>query len=459
MAGFVYIMSNPAFADGRIKIGKSDRDPEEFRKSELNSTGVPEPFKVEYSAYVQNHHELEKKIHRHFHAQRPNKNREFFTCSIMDAISAIRDLAGKALKFEDNYFEDYEALKKKLEEEKLRIEEEEKLRIESEEEERLEKLRIEREEDERLEKLRIEREEDERLEKLRIEREEDERLEKLRIEREEDERLEKLRIEREEEERLRAERLLKEERERKEAQERKRKEEEQLKKLQIERMELKRKNKKEIQRWRKLFAAKERMFVKPYNKRRKKAWSSVGRCIRDQIGREFELLEQQIRRDKRRAAYARRLLAELPSIRSRLEPLKPRITTIIDDAGVMKSVRDRLNLIYPYQPITEEEFELRFTSFCEILNEYLIDPETEIIEFKENFRKTLDGEIKRITSTLDNIIRTADNIAANNRRIAREDNFKGGGSIWNSDQGEAQWRPTEVEEAKLRRRKRRMRKD
>ena len=49
MAGFVYIMSNPSFADGRIKIGKSDRDPEEIGKPALNSTGEPEPFKVEYS--------------------------------------------------------------------------------------------------------------------------------------------------------------------------------------------------------------------------------------------------------------------------------------------------------------------------------------------------------------------------------------------------------------------------
>jgi hypothetical protein len=97
MAGFVYIMSNPSFADGRIKIGKSDRDPEEFRRSELNSTGVPEPFKVEYSAYVQNHHELERKIHAHFQTQRPNKNREFFTCSIMDAISEIQNIAGDTI--------------------------------------------------------------------------------------------------------------------------------------------------------------------------------------------------------------------------------------------------------------------------------------------------------------------------------------------------------------------------
>ena len=39
--GFIYIMSNPSFADGKIKIGKSQKDPS-FRREELNSTGVPE---------------------------------------------------------------------------------------------------------------------------------------------------------------------------------------------------------------------------------------------------------------------------------------------------------------------------------------------------------------------------------------------------------------------------------
>ena len=46
MAGFVYIMSNPAFPQ-LLKIGKSGKDPTGDRVKELNQTGVPEPFKVE----------------------------------------------------------------------------------------------------------------------------------------------------------------------------------------------------------------------------------------------------------------------------------------------------------------------------------------------------------------------------------------------------------------------------
>lgn len=83
-------MSNPSFADGRIKIGKSDRDPT-TRKEELETTGVPEPFVVEYYAFVEDHHRLERELHRYFSSFRPNKNREFFTCSIPEVINIVRD--------------------------------------------------------------------------------------------------------------------------------------------------------------------------------------------------------------------------------------------------------------------------------------------------------------------------------------------------------------------------------
>ena len=62
MAGFIYIMSNPAFPD-LIKIGKSKKDPTTDRVSELNQTGVPEPFKVEYYAFVEDEDYLEQRVH------------------------------------------------------------------------------------------------------------------------------------------------------------------------------------------------------------------------------------------------------------------------------------------------------------------------------------------------------------------------------------------------------------
>lgn len=93
MAGFIYIMSNPSFLIGRVKIGKSDRDPEEFRKYELETTGVPESFAVEYYAFVKDHHDVERHVHQKLNHLRPNKQREFFDIPIPKAILLVRSCA------------------------------------------------------------------------------------------------------------------------------------------------------------------------------------------------------------------------------------------------------------------------------------------------------------------------------------------------------------------------------
>ena len=105
MAGFIYIMSNPAFPD-LLKIGKSKKDPTQDRVSELNQTGVPEPFRVEYYAFVENEDALETLAHKHFSAKRPNKKREFFSVDCAVAINTIRDLAMRhsSIKFEEVFY-------------------------------------------------------------------------------------------------------------------------------------------------------------------------------------------------------------------------------------------------------------------------------------------------------------------------------------------------------------------
>ena len=107
MAGFVYVMSNPAF-DGRVKIGKSIKDPTADRVSELNNTtAVPEPFKVEYYCYVDNFDEIETKVHRLLSANRPNRGREFFHVEVNYAVETIQTIANElgGIKFEEFYFE------------------------------------------------------------------------------------------------------------------------------------------------------------------------------------------------------------------------------------------------------------------------------------------------------------------------------------------------------------------
>ncbi len=128
MAGFIYIMSNPSFGDGRIKIGKSDRDPEEYRKYELDTTGVPEPFVVEYYAFVDNHHDVQRLIHQEFSHARPNPQREYFKVSVPEVIHRIRSKV--IVKFEAvNYKspQEIEAAMKHLEAEE--VERERKMRL------------------------------------------------------------------------------------------------------------------------------------------------------------------------------------------------------------------------------------------------------------------------------------------------------------------------------------------
>jgi hypothetical protein len=333
MAGFVYIMSNPSFADGRIKIGKSKGDPDEDRKSELNTTGVPEEFRVEYSAYVQNHHDLENKIHRHFQAQRPNKKREFFTCSIMDAISAIQSIAGETLKYEENHYAEYEEYKRQqivyelLE--KLRHQKEEKLRLQKVEEERLEKIRLQQEEEERLEKLRLQQEEEERLEKIRLQQEEEERLEKLRLQQEEEERLEKIRLQQEEEERLEQLRLEREEEERilQEG-------EVLLKSRLIEKAEEERLEKLRINRERKETLQKHKELKKQLQSEclelHERAWSSVEPFLRASTDTEFHKkgllnLKEDLMEAGNSEQHSRQLIQKMPGNLRILEEMFPRI--------------------------------------------------------------------------------------------------------------------------------------
>ena len=65
MAGWIYVMSNSSFQQGIVKIGKSERDPSIYRKKELETSGVPSAFCVEYKALVDDeHHEEGKRRHQ-----------------------------------------------------------------------------------------------------------------------------------------------------------------------------------------------------------------------------------------------------------------------------------------------------------------------------------------------------------------------------------------------------------
>ena len=96
MKGWIYILSNPSFSGGQIKIGKTAKHPSE-RASELFTTGLPTPFYLEYTALVANHDDVELTVHSALSAYRPSNNesfsREFFTCGVPVAISVIREIS------------------------------------------------------------------------------------------------------------------------------------------------------------------------------------------------------------------------------------------------------------------------------------------------------------------------------------------------------------------------------
>lgn len=91
-SGYVYILSNEAFP-GFLKIGRTKKSPE-ARAKELSTTGVPSPFKVDYSTFVDDADALEVLVHKALELKgyRYNLKREFFEISLGEAVSLIEGL-------------------------------------------------------------------------------------------------------------------------------------------------------------------------------------------------------------------------------------------------------------------------------------------------------------------------------------------------------------------------------
>lgn len=87
--GFVYVLSNPAMP-GVVKIGKTAGGLAEDRAKQLQATGVPLPFHVEFRAATSYPDEAEKQAHEYLEYDRVATNREFFAVSIAVAIDAVR---------------------------------------------------------------------------------------------------------------------------------------------------------------------------------------------------------------------------------------------------------------------------------------------------------------------------------------------------------------------------------
>lgn len=106
---------------GLVKVGYSTKDPS-LRAEELNHTGSPHPYVVEYEILTWDPRDIEQSVHSRLKEKREGK--EWFRCTIEEAIVAIKDEVGKDSLLE-NYIkanrESAEALRKqKIREEEAR---------------------------------------------------------------------------------------------------------------------------------------------------------------------------------------------------------------------------------------------------------------------------------------------------------------------------------------------------
>lgn len=93
--GWVYILINPSYQD-LIKIGYTGGEsPHERAKQLSGSTGVPTPFQVIYAVQCKNAEFIERQVHKRLDAERVNQGREFFQCTVADAIAMIKQTIGK----------------------------------------------------------------------------------------------------------------------------------------------------------------------------------------------------------------------------------------------------------------------------------------------------------------------------------------------------------------------------
>ncbi len=122
MKGYVYIISNKSIPN-LFKIGYTDRDPE-TRAREMDSTGVPHPFVVEYEILLDNPRQVEQNTHLKLNSH--NESKEWFRCSFAQCVQAIRECCSGTVYYEKCHKQEREAEVERAKEEIRRIKIEEK---------------------------------------------------------------------------------------------------------------------------------------------------------------------------------------------------------------------------------------------------------------------------------------------------------------------------------------------
>lgn len=97
--GIIYIFTNDAMPSV-IKIGITTDIKRRMR--ELDTTGIPLPFRCHYAIEIEDYDIKEKLIHDAFSDHRVRKNREFFTLSPERVVSMLKAIGGREVQFGNN---------------------------------------------------------------------------------------------------------------------------------------------------------------------------------------------------------------------------------------------------------------------------------------------------------------------------------------------------------------------
>ena len=89
MHGWCYVMTNQHMP-GLVKIGWTSRSPSD-RASELYTTAIPDLHQIEYAAEAVEADLAEKSAHTILKSTRVNSSREYFRCSVKDAMAVVRE--------------------------------------------------------------------------------------------------------------------------------------------------------------------------------------------------------------------------------------------------------------------------------------------------------------------------------------------------------------------------------
>lgn len=88
--GYIYILINPSM-EGLVKIGKTQRNPDDRVKELSIATGVPTPFILAFDSFFENCSQAEEYIHALLEQHRVSNSREFFVVPLNEAIKIVID--------------------------------------------------------------------------------------------------------------------------------------------------------------------------------------------------------------------------------------------------------------------------------------------------------------------------------------------------------------------------------